>query len=261
MNETPQPPEGQPEGSVPPPGAPTPPEANPEPADGSAASTPPPAATPPPPPEPAPYTPKPYPIDLHVAYQNRELNKTTTFFRLFTAIPILILLSTVTGLIGSSGDWAHFAGVVGGMLVLPVFLMLVFQHKYPRWWFDFNYQLTCFIARVDVYLLLIDDRYPSTDEEQGVRIKMDYPDAERELSRFLPIIKWLLALPHLVILWFLWIGVFFGTIYAWFMILFTGRYPTDIFDLVVGVMRWTLRVHAYCVLLVTDEYPPFRLES
>jgi hypothetical protein len=251
MNDTPQPPEG----SVPPPGAPTPPT--------PPTFVPPTGGTPSPAPGPAEgaYVPKPYPVDIAVEYQDRELNRTTTFFRLFTAIPILILLSTVTGTINSAGDWAHFVGVVGGMLVLPVFLMLIFEHKYPRWWFDFNYQLTSFIARVDVYLLLIDDRYPSTDEEQGVHIKIDYPDAQRDLSRFLPLIKWLLALPHYFILFFMWIGVIVGTIYAWFMVLFTGRYPTDIFEFVVGVMRWTLRVHAYSVLLVTDEYPPFRLES
>ncbi len=251
MSETPPPP---PEGSVPPP--PPPPGQQPP------APPTPPAGGPPPPQQPPAYVPGPYPVDLSIDYQDRELNRTTTFFRLFTAIPILIILGTLTTstYYGADGSAAWAGGAIG-LIVLPTALMIIFREKYPRWWFDFNMQLVSFMYRVGVYLLLIDDRYPSTDEEQAVHVKLEYPDVDRDLSRFMPIIKWLLAIPHFVVLFFLWIGVFFGTIYAWFMILFTGRYPRDIFDFVVGVQRWTLRVEAYAALLVTDEYPPFRLES
>lgn len=252
MSETPPPP---PEGTVPPP----PPPGGTEPPNE------PPAAPPPPPPPPTgtqSTAPEGYPVDLTIDYQDRELNRTTTFFRLFAAIPILIIIGGISG--GgayASNEHIWWGGLASGIIAFPTALMIIFEEKYPRWWFDFNKELTKFGLRVGVYLLLIDDRYPSTTDEQSVHIKLDYPNVDGELSRFMPIIKWLLAIPHWFVLFFLWIGVIFGTIYAWFIVLFTGRYPRDVFDFVVGVQRWTLRVEAYAVLLVTDEYPPFRLES
>lgn len=247
MNETPPTPPQGPEGSIPPPGATPPPP-------------PPPGAGPPPPPQP--YVPKPYPVDLTIDYQDRELSKTTTFFRIFTAIPILIVFGWLASAATAGADETWMApAATAGLIVVPTALLIIFRQKYPRWWFDFNRELTAFSYRVGVYLLLIDDTYPSTDEEQSVHLTLDYPDVERELSQFMPLIKWLLAIPHFVILFFLWVGVFFGTIYAWFIILFTGRYPRDIFDFIVGVNRWSLRVTAYAALMTTDEYPPFRLES
>jgi hypothetical protein len=203
-----------------------------------------------------------YPVDLMIDYQDRELNRTTTFFRAFTVIPIAIVLLALTGGWWYSADGAAFGAIgASGLITLPTALMIIFREKYPRWWFEFNRQLVAFTMRVGVYALLIDDRYPSTDEEQSVHVTIEYPEVTAELNRLMPIIKWLLAFPHFFVLFFLWIGVFFGTIYAWFIILFTGRYPRDVFDFVVGVERWQLRVAGYCVLLVTDEYPPFRLES
>jgi len=137
--------------------------------------------------------------------------------------------------------------------------MILFRQKYPRWWFDWNLELLRFQNRVGAYLALLDDQYPSTDDHQSVRLEMPYPDAERDLNRWLPLIKWLLALPHFIVLVFLWIAAFFIVIFAWFAILFTGRYPRGLFEFVVGVGRWTNRVTAYAIVLVTDEYPPFRL--
>ncbi len=136
--------------------------------------------------------------------------------------------------------------------------MIVFRQKYPRWWFDWNLQLLRFNARVAAYLVLLDDRYPSTDEEQSVHLELPYPDAHR-LNRWLPLIKWLLAIPHYIVLFFLVIAALVAVIVAWFAILFTGRYPRDLFNFVVGVMRWSNRVAGYAFALVTDEYPPFRL--
>src|SRR5205823_72868 len=107
---------------------------------------------------------------------------------------------------------------------------------------------------------LMDDHYPSTDEEQSVHVNFPYPDAEHDLSRGLPIVKWLLAIPHYIVLFFLTIGAFFAAIFAWFVILFTGRYPRGVFDYIEGVIRWHNRVAAYAFLLITDRYPPFSLQ-
>jgi hypothetical protein len=204
-----------------------------------------------------------YPVQFDVDYPDRELNRLTTFFRIFTVIPIAIVLGAVDG--GSSwsnnaGHQVHWVAVgAGGLLFFGPLLMILFRQKYPRWWFDWNQELLRFQNRVGVYLALLDDRYPSTDEQQSVRLDLPYPDAERDLNRWLPLVKWLLAIPHYIVLFFLVIGAFFAIIFAWFAILFTGRYPRDVFDYVVGVGRWANRVTAYAFLLVTDEYPPFRL--
>jgi hypothetical protein len=204
-----------------------------------------------------------YPVHFDVDYPDRELNRLTTFFRIFTVIPIAIVLGAVDG--GSSwssnaGHQVHWVAVgAGGLLFFGPLLMILFRQKYPRWWFDWNQELLRFQNRVGVYLALLDDRYPSTDEQQAVRLDLPYPDAERDLNRWLPLVKWLLAIPHYIVLFFLVIAAFFSVIVAWFAILFTGRYPRGLFDFVVGVGRWANRVTAYAFLLVTDEYPPFRL--
>jgi dolichyl-phosphate-mannose--protein O-mannosyl transferase len=137
--------------------------------------------------------------------------------------------------------------------------MIVFRQKYPRWWFDWNRELLRFSNRIGVYLALMDDRYPSTDEQQSVTLEFAYPDAKEGLNRWLPIVKWLLAIPHLILLFFLSIAAFIAVVIAWFAILFTGRYPRGLFDFVLGVGRWGNRVIAYAFILVTDQYPPFRL--
>jgi hypothetical protein len=203
-----------------------------------------------------------YPLRFSVDYPDRALNRLTTALRIFTVIPIAIVLGTIGGY---GGDWGSEAdratGAVGGggLLFLPPLLMIVFRQKYPRWWFDWNLQLLRFINRVGIYVALMDDRYPSTDEQQAVRLDFGYPDARQGLNRWLPLVKWLLAIPHYVVLFFLYIGVVLVVIAAWFVILFTGRYPRAIFDYVEGVIRWHNRVVGYAIILVTDEYPPFRL--
>ena len=213
-------------------------------------------AIPPPPPPPA------YPVNLSVEYPDRPLDRLTTAFRIFVAIPVMIVLGTVSGTTWSfysSSGTVHVVAGAGGLLFLGPLLMILFRQKYPRWWFDWNLELQRFTNRVLVYILLMDDRYPSTDQEQGLRLDYAYPDVPRELNRFLPLVKWLLAIPHYIVLAFLWIAVFFVVIVAWFAILFTGRYPRGIFDFVEGVVRWGQRVVAYAFTLVTDRYPPFSL--
>ncbi len=203
-----------------------------------------------------------YPVTFSVDYPERELNRLTTGFRLIVAIPILIVLAALGGEgahYGNQQSWA-FGGGAGGLLFLAPLLMILFRQKYPRWWFDWNLELLRFQNRVGVYLALMDDRYPSTDERQSVQLELPYPDAERDLNRWLPLVKWLLAIPHFILLVFLWLAAVVAVIIAWFAILFTGRYPRGLFDFVVGVGRWGLRVQAYAILLVTDRYPPFSLD-
>ena len=213
-----------------------------------------PGNTPSPPPPPQPPGPEaPYPVEFSVDYPDRQLNRLTTALRVFVALPIVLVLVLL-----ESGGYVH-AGIAGGLVVIPTILMIVFRQKYPRWWFDWNIELMRFSARVGVFLALMDDRYPSTDERQGVHLEFPYPDAGRELNRWLPLVKWLLALPHYIVLFFLFIASFFVVVAAWFAILFTGRFPRGMFDFLVGVGRWTNRVIAYAHALVTDRYPPFRL--
>jgi hypothetical protein len=214
-------------------------------------------AIPPPPPPPA------YPVNLSVEYPDRPLDRLTTAFRIFVAIPIMIVLGAVSGTTWSfysSSGTVHVVAGAGGLLFLGPLLMILFRQKYPRWWFDWNLELQRFTNRVLVYVLLMDDHYPSTDQEQGLRLDYVYPDMPHDLNRFLPLVKWLLAIPHFIVLAFLWIAVFFVVIVAWFAILFTGRYPRGIFDFVEGVVRWGQRVVAYAFTLVTDRYPPFSLQ-
>ena len=204
-----------------------------------------------------------YPVQYSVEYPDRDLNRLTTAFRLFVAIPILIVAAFIGGDEGSYSAGEHgwrIAGGMSGLLVIPPLLMILFRQKYPRWWYDWNLELLRFSNRIGVYLALMDDRYPSTDEQQSVSLDFPYPDAKQGLNRWLPLVKWLLAIPHYVVLVFLWLAALVSVIIAWFAILFTGRYPRGLFDFVLGVGRWTNRVIGYAFALVTDEYPPFRLD-
>lgn len=203
-----------------------------------------------------------YPASISVDYPDRQLNRLTSFFRIFTFIPIAIVLSLIAG---PSNDW-HWSSwgwplaVVGSMLFLPLVLMILFRQKYPRWWFDWNLALTRFAYRVEAYFTLLRDEYPSTDEEQAVHLDLVYPKVEKDLMRGMPLVKWFLAIPHYIVLFFLLIAAAVSVIIAWFAILFTGRFPKGLFEFVVGVGRWILRVNAYAFLLISDKYPPFSLE-
>ena len=199
-----------------------------------------------------------YPVTFSVDYPERELSRLTSAFRIFTVIPIAILIALMPG---GATTYGATAGIsAGSLVVLPVVLMILFRKKYPRWWFDWNLELMRFSNRIGVYASLMDDAYPSTDEMQAVHLDFPYPDVERDLERGLPLVKWLLALPHYIVLFFLYIGAIFAVIFAWFAILFTGRYPRGLFDYVEGVLRWGNRVYGYAIALVTDRYPPFRLK-
>jgi hypothetical protein len=197
---------------------------------------------------------KPYPARLNVDYP-KKLDRLTTFFRIIWSIPILAILVIVSGELGSN----EAGGITAG-LFLATALTILFRQKYPRWWFDFALELNRFSYRIGAYILLLTDRYPSTEDKQGVHLNIDYPNVKQDLNRWLPLVKWLLATPHYIALIALSVIALGATIIAWFAILFTGRYPRSLFDFVVGVGRWSVRVSAYAFLLTTDEYPPFSLK-
>ena len=226
------------------------------------------ASTPAPPPPPGgsgtglPGTP--YPARLDIRYPD-QLNRVTSAFRLILVIPIAIVLGVLTGggtqtTQTANGEWVTTttAGIASGLFGATL-LMILFRKRYPRWWFDFALELTRFITRVGAYFVLVTDKYPSTVDQQDITLDIDYPDVEQDLNRWLPLVKWFLAIPHYIVLFFLAIAAFFVVIVAWFAILFTGRYPRGLFDYLVGVGRWALRVEAYAFLLTTDRYPPFSL--
>jgi hypothetical protein len=191
------------------------------------------------------YTTDMYPVQLSVDYPEDGRNRLTALFRIILMIPIIIVV-----VMASAG---------AGNLTFATVLMILFRKKYPRWWFDFNLELRRLSARLNAYTSYLRDEYPSTDEEQAVHLEIAYPDAEGQLNRFMPLIKWLLAIPHYVVIYVLSICVVVVTVIAWFAILIVGRYPQGLFNFSVGVMRWETRVNAYMVLLTTDRYPPFRL--
>lgn len=199
-----------------------------------------------------------YPASLTVEYPDRELDRVTTLFRLFMAIPIAIVVGLLMwGVLSDEESGPLF----GAFVVVPTMLMILFRRKYPRWWFDWNLALARLCGRFVAYVTCLTDEYPSTDEEQVVHLDVHYPDVARDLTSWMPLVKWLLAFPHYVALLFLSVAAVVVVIIAWFTILFTGRYPRDLFDFVVGVLRWYLRVYAYAFMLATDVYPPFRLSA
>jgi Mn2+/Fe2+ NRAMP family transporter len=199
----------------------------------------------------------PYPVYLSVDYEEAGRNRLTVGFRIFTALPILIVLALLgSGSINFEYGWTLGAGSV---LFLPTLLMLVFRRKYPGWWFDFNLNVVRFGNRVFAYLLILRDEYPSTDEEQAVQVELPDPQGGATLNRWLPLVKWFLAIPHYIILLFLYIAGIIVSVIGWFVVLFTGRYPRSFHRFVVGILRWSIRVQAYAFVLVTDRYPPFQL--
>lgn len=212
-----------------------------------------------------PSAPPAYAARLEIAYTDQR-NRLTTLFRIVLIIPIAIVYGVLTSgatrtVYDQSGQVVSTTtGGIAAGLFLATLLMILFRQRYPRWWFDFVRELARFGTRLGAYAVLLTDQYPSTVEEQDVHLEIDYPDVERDLNRWLPLVKWLLAIPHILVLLVLSVGAFFAIVIAWFAILFTGRFPRGLFDFVVGVGRWWLRVEAYAFLLVTDRYPPFSLD-
>lgn len=206
----------------------------------------------------------PYPVSFSVTYPDHPLDKFSTFFRLIAAIPVCFLLGAVSGAVSHSSSASNRTTTTlaaGGILFLAPLLMILFRQKYPRWWFNWNLELMRFSNRVSVYLALMNDQYPSTDEQQTVALDIAYPNVQQDLNRWMPLFKWFLAIPHYIILAFLTLGAIVAVIIAWFAILITGVYPRSLFDFVQGVIRWWDRVVAYAFVLATDQYPPFSLAA
>ena len=203
-------------------------------------------------------------IEFDIEFPEGQRNRASVVFRPLLAIPILIVLAALGGpAIGGArgGGGLFFIGLASGLVVVPPLLTIVFRRKYPRWWFDFNLAFLRFDNRVIGYILLTSDEYPSTDDEQSLHLEVPYPDVHNDLNRWMPLVKWFLAIPHYVVLLVLDVGVMFATIASWVAIIFTGRHPRGLFDYTVGVMRWHNRVVCYAFALVTDNYPPFRLSA
>ena len=201
-----------------------------------------------------------YPVQFSVEYP-KSRNRLTVLLRLILAVPIIAFMDLLSGdlsILDESGDsWDALLPYAAMFWIAPL-LMIVFRHKYPLWCFHTFLELYRFSARVFVYLLLLRDEYPSLDEQQAVSLQIEFPDAKGQLNRFLPIIKWLLVIPHLIVLTILWIAALIVTIIAWFAILIVGWYPRGLFTFVEGTFRWSYRVYCYAFMLTTDRYPPVR---
>ena len=189
--------------------------------------------------------------EIHVDLDNRDKN--TALFRVFLAFPGLIFLS-------SFSEFAYnLPGVIGGFLLLPVVLSLLFRNVYPSYVLAFNKALLELSNRINVYLLLLTDEYPSIEANQKVRLI--YPEIEggKKLSPWMPLVKWFLAIPLFLL------GVIYAiyalalTLVAWITVISKGYYPEDKAEEVIKVIAYWNRLYGYALLLVTDEYPSFSL--
>lgn len=185
-----------------------------------------------------------YPIRFDVEYPER-LSRWKIFVKWLLAIPHLIII--------------YLLGIVLNVMVLIAFFAILFTKKWPRGMFDFAVQIQRWTWNVYAYVLLLRDEYPPFSGDSG-----EYPltyevEYREDLSRWMIFVKWLLAIPHFIVLSVLVIAAAVVGVIAFFAILFTGRYPRGMFDFVVGTMRWYQRAYGYAFLLFTDRYPPFSL--
>ena len=194
-------------------------------------------------------------IETEITVQLENRDRTSVALRIFLVVPIAIFVSAFTAWSGSS----EASTFLSGLLFLPVVLALVFRGIYPSYVLAFNRSLLALSTRVTAYILLLNDNYPSIEESEDVKIT--FPDVEggAKLNRYLPLVKWLLAIPlYLVGL----IYVIYGLavlVFTWFTILFTGKMPAFSADVLLGITQYWNRVYGYAFLLVTDEYPSFSL--
>ena len=201
-----------------------------------------------------------YPVQFRVEYPDGPRDRGSVLVRIVLAIPILILAGLLSGNFPlDDADMTRAqASLAGAGLSIATALMILFRQKYPRWWFDFMLALSRFSARIGAYMLLLRDDYPSTDERQAVHLDIAYPDVT-QLNRVLPLFKWLLAIPHYIVLSLLSVAAVLIAVVSWIAILVTGEQPKWAFEFLEGLMRWGWRVTAYAFLLTTDRYPPFSL--
>lgn len=189
--------------------------------------------------------------EIHVDLDNRDKN--TALFRIFLVVPVLIFLSSFSSFTDDA------IGYLGGFFVLPVVLTLLFRNVYPSYVLAFNKALLELSNRINAYLLLLTDEYPSIEANQKVRLI--YPEIEggKKLSPWMPLVKWFLAIPLFLL------GVIYAiyalalTLVAWITVISKGYYPEDKAEEVIKVIAYWNRLYGYALLLVTDEYPSFSL--
>ena len=194
-------------------------------------------------------------IETAITVQLDNRDRKSVLLRIFLVVPMAIFISAFTAWSGST----EASTFLSGLLFLPVLLALVFRGIYPSYILDFNRSLLALSTRVTAYILLLNDKYPSIEESEDVKIT--FPDVEggAKLNRYMPLVKWLLAVPLYIV------GVvyaFYGLavlIFTWFTILFTGKMPAFSGEVLLGVTQYWNRVYGYAFLLVTDEYPSFSL--
>jgi hypothetical protein len=194
-------------------------------------------------------------IETQIDVSLTERNRLTALFRIILVMPALLFLASFSPDSAFSED---NIGIYAGLLALPAALAIVIRQVYPSYVLAFNEALLSLQTRVDAYLLLLTDEYPSIEENDVVSVTFPEVDA-KQLNRWLPLIKWLLALPlYLVgIVYVIYAAVL--TVIAWFSVLFTGNYPEFCAEGVVGTIAYWNRVAGYALLMVTDEYPTFSL--
>ena len=189
--------------------------------------------------------------EIHVDLDNRD--KKTALFRFFLAVPVLIFLS-------SFSEFADdLPGVIGGLLVLPVVLSMLFRNIYPSYVLSFNKALLELSNRVNAYLLVLTDQYPSIEANQKVRLIYPEIDGGKKLSPWMPLVKWFLAIPLFLLGIIYAIYAFALTLISWFSVITKGFYPEDKAEEVIKVIAYWNRLYGYALLLVTDEYPSFSL--
>ena len=194
-------------------------------------------------------------IETQIDVSLTERNRLTAFFRIILVVPVFIFVSSFSPATAFSDD---AAGILAGLMALPAGLAIVVRQVYPSYVLAFNEALLSLQTRVDVYLVLLTDEYPSIEENDLVSVTFPEVDA-KQLNRWLPLIKWLLAVPLYIVGIVYIIYAALLTLLGWFSILFTGKYPEVCAEGVVGTIAYWNRVIGYAFLLVTDEYPTFSL--
>ena len=196
-------------------------------------------------------------IETQIDVTLTDRNRVTALFRLVLVVPIAIFVASFAPSIADS-ESSDLNALFTGFLALPVVLALVFRQVYPSYLLAFNEALLSLQTRVNAYVFLLTDEYPSIEENDVVSVTFPEVDA-KALNRYLPLVKWLLAIPlYIVGIAYIVYGAFL-TLFAWFSILFTGNFPEFCAEGIVGVIAYWNRVAGYALVLVTDEYPTFSL--
>jgi hypothetical protein len=196
-------------------------------------------------------------IETQIDVTLTERNRVTALFRIILVVPMAIFLAAFTPSVADleSGD---LNSLYAGFFALPVGLAIVFRQVYPSYLLAFNEALLSLQTRVNAYVVLLTDEYPSIEENDVVSVTFPEVDA-KALNRWLPLIKWLLAIPLYLVGIVYIVYAAFLTLFAWISILFSGNFPEFCAEGIVGVIAYWNRVVGYALILVTDEYPTFSL--